>query len=605
MNRDRDAGPPDARRPGPHPGGHHPGANPTMPIRRPQRGWHAAPTEPIPAVVPEAGIDQAAEHATEQTQVIRPVSPGKPSLLKASGSMAIATLASRFTGFLWKLMLAWAVGTGVVNDSFMVANNLPNSIFEFLIGGVLTSVIVPVLVRAQKSDADGGEAYIQRLLSLGAVVLGVGTVLSVVGAGFLVDLYAAGDGKSNPELATAFAFLLLPQIFFYGVSALVSAILQAKEIFSPPAWAPVVNNLVVIATLVVYYLVPGEITLNPLRMTDAHLLTLGIGVTLGVAAQAVIQIPSLLRTGFRFRWRWGWDPRLTEFGGLALWMLAYVGISQIGLMAMSKAGTTAGAWSMYNYVWLLLQLPYGVIGFSVMTAILPRMSSAAADGDDQRVIDDLSLGNRLSTVALLPISGVMTAIGVPLGLALFSIGKSAGDASTLGVALAVSSFGVLPYAITMLQMRVFYAMKDARTPTLIMVVMTVVKIPLSLAAATLGSTQAVLYALVFVNSLSFVIGWLVGEAWLRHRMGPLGSRRFLVTLGKTLVATVVGALLAWLSTQAVDALIPGSAGAGTGWVQLLVGTVVGFVAIFGLMSLLRVAELQPAIGRLTGLLRRR
>ncbi|GAA3364421.1 murein biosynthesis integral membrane protein MurJ [Saccharopolyspora gregorii] len=571
-------------------------------------GWHAAETQPIPAVLPEPGLDQAAEQAQEQTQVLRPTGGGGggggKSLLRASGSMAIATLISRITGFGWKILLALIIGFGVENDSFTVANNLPNSVFELLIGGVLTSVIVPVLVRAQKSDSDGGESYIQRLLTLSVVMLVIGTALAVVAAPGLVWLYVRDGGNASPELATAFAYLLLPQILFYGISALMSAILQAKQIFSPPAWAPVVNNLVVIATICVYWTLPGELTVNPIRMTDAHLLTLGIGVTLGVVAQAFIQVPALRRTGFRFSWRWGWDPRLNEFGGLALWMLAYVGVSQIGLMVMSGVGTRAVVWSMYNYVWMLLQLPYGVIGFSVMTAILPRMSGAAADHDYPKVVADLSLGNRLSTVTLLPISGVMSAIGLPLALALFSVGKSSGDAGQIGIALAVSAFGVLPYAITMMQMRVFYALKDARTPTLIMVVMTVVKVGLALLCGLVEDPEMVLYALVFINSFSFVVGWVVGEVWLRHRLGRLEGRVFLITLGKTLLASVLGGLVTWGVVLGVDAVVPGEAGSGTGWLQLLAGTVVGFAVIFGLMALFRVRELEPAIGRVRAVLRR-
>src|SRR5690606_27837056 len=135
----------------------------------------------------------------------------------------------------------------------------------------------------------------------------------------------------------------------------------------------------------------------------------------------------------------------------------------------TRRSSDAGAWATYNYVWMLLQLPYGVIGFSIMTAILPRMSAAAADGDYKKLTEDLSLGNRLSTVTLLPISGIMTALGVPLAVALFALRGSADDAVTLGLALAISSFGVLPYALTMMQMRTFNALKDARTPTLIMV----------------------------------------------------------------------------------------------------------------------------------------
>ncbi|MEV0082504.1 murein biosynthesis integral membrane protein MurJ [Saccharopolyspora sp. NPDC050642] len=621
MNRDRDAGRfggnPGPPRPAPRPAPR-PDARPTAPIRRPgampqapgaPRGWHVAETQPIPAVPPEPGVYQAAEQATEQTQVIRPVSPGKPSLLKASGSMAIATLTSRITGFLWKLMLAGAIGFAVENDSFNVANTMPNMLFELLIGGVLTSVVVPVLVRAKKSDADGGERFVQTLMTLATVVLALGTLVAMLCTPILTWALVTDSDASNRDLVSAFAYLLLPQIFFYGISALVGAVLQAKQIFSPPAWAPVVNNLVVIATIGVYVLLPGRLTIDPVSMTDAHLLVLGVGVTLGVVCQAAVQVPALRKTGFRLRWRWGWDPRLSEFGGLALWMLGYVAVSQVGLWALTRVATGAagGALSTYTYAWMLLQLPYGVIGFSIMTAILPRMSAAAADGDNAKVIDDLSLGNRLSTVTLLPISAVMTALGVPLAVALFTTAKPdlLEQANTLGLGLAVSAFGVLPYALTMMQMRTFNAFNDARTPTLIMVVMTVVKVLMAFALPSVLAPEHVVFGLCFVNSFTFVVGWLVGEAWLRHRLGPLGSRRFLVTLAKTLTASVLGGLVAWASTLGVDALIPGTAGAGTGWLQLIVGVLVGFAAIFGLMSLLRVTELQPAIGRLTGLLRRR
>ncbi|WP_246025319.1 murein biosynthesis integral membrane protein MurJ [Saccharopolyspora antimicrobica] len=614
MNRDRDAGRMSGRAP-------HPGTRPTEPIRRPATaprpgpppvhgGWHVAETQPIPAIPPEPGMDQAAEQAAEQTQVIRPVSPGKgkPSLLKASGSMAIATLISRITGFLWKLMLAGVVGFGVVNDSFNVANTLPNMLFELLIGGVLTSVVVPVLVRARKGDADGGERFVQQLMTLAAVVLAVGTLLAMVAAPLLTMALVSDSEASNRALVTAFSYLLLPQIFFYGLSALVGAVLQSKQIFSPPAWAPVVNNLVVIATISVLALMPGAISEDPVSMTDPQLLVLGIGVTLGVFCQALVQLPALRRTGFRMRWRWGWDRRLSEFGGLALWMLGYVAVSQVGLIALSRVATdnAEGAWSTYSYVWMLLQLPYGVIGFSIMTAILPRMSAAAADGDYQRVIDDLSLGNRLSTVTLLPVSAVMTALGVPLSLALFAVKSDmSGQATTLGLALAVSAFGVLPYALTMMQMRTFNALNDARTPTLIVTLMTAAKVLMAFALPLVLEPDQVVFGLTFVNSFTYVIGWLIGEIWLRHRLGALGSRRFTKTLAKTLAASVVGALLCWASTLGVDAVIPGPPGLGTGWLQLLVGCAVGFGAIFGLMSILRVAELQPAIGRLTGLLRRR
>ncbi|WP_016700812.1 murein biosynthesis integral membrane protein MurJ [Actinoalloteichus spitiensis] len=530
----------------------------------------------------------------------------KRSVLRAAGSMAIATLISRITGFLWKAVLVWIVGWGAINDSFTAANNLPNIITELLLGGVLASVVVPVLVRAQKEDADGGQAFTERLLTLAAVILGVGMVLSVLAAPLLTAMYVSdGDTEANPALATAFAYLLLPQILFYGMSALFMAILQAKQVFGPPAWAPVLNNVVILATLGAYALLPGEMTVDPVRMTDTHLLVLGLGVTAGVVVQAAVLLPALRRAGVSLRWRWGFDSRLAEFGGLAAWVLGYVAVSQVGLVALSRVATAYGGLAIYSNAWLLLQLPYGVIGFSIMTAILPRMSAAAASHDYEKLKDDLSLGSRMCTTALLPLSALMTVLGAQIGVVLFSYGASGVEGGNrLGIALAVSAFGVLPYAVTMLQLRAFYAMKDSRTPTLLMGVMTLAKVPLIYLCPLVLAPEDVVFGITFVNSLTFVVGWIAGEIWLRHRIGRLGSRALAVTIGKTLVGSVVGA-----GAAALIVVLTGPGGmtpdsAIQAWLQLIFAGIVGVIVTFGVMLLLKTRELDPVAGKLRRLVRR-
>ncbi|MGH4025473.1 MAG: lipid II flippase MurJ, partial [Pseudonocardiaceae bacterium] len=378
------------------------------------------------------------------------------SLVGATGSMAVATLVSRITGFLRQLALAAVLGLLVVNDSYTVANTLPNMLYEILLGGVLTSVVVPLLVRAAKEDADQGEAYAQRLMTVVVVTLGIATALAVVAAPLLAWLFLGDSENANPTLATAFAYLLLPQILFYGLSGLFGAILNARSVFAPPAWAPVLNNVVVLLTLVLYILVPGEISLDPVRMGEPKLLILGLGTTLGIVAQALVQVPSLRRAGFRFGWRWGWDPRLTQAGGMAAWFVLYVVVGQLGYLVTTRAAAQGepGGIVIYSLVWLLLQLPFGVLGYSLLTAIMPRMSRAAAEGDVPAVVSDLSLGSRYLAVLLVPISVVLTLAGEQVGVALFSLGKASSNAERLGTALAVAAFGLLPYAVTMLQLRV-------------------------------------------------------------------------------------------------------------------------------------------------------
>ncbi len=546
-----------------------------------------ADTVVLPTISEEMAGESRALASTEST-----------SVGKATGSMAVAGLVSKVTGFVRTVVIVWVLGLTATADAYNAANSMPNQVYELLVGGVLTSVMVPLLVRALKDDKDCGEAYIQRLATMVITVLLAVTVLAMICAPLLTDLLVDNStGRANPALTTAFAYLLLPQIVFYGLAALFSAILNARNVFGLPAWAPVLNNFILIATFAVYPLLPGTLTLNPVRMDDLHILVLGIGSTLGVVVQAAVLIPSLLRRGFRLRWRWGWDPRFSEFGGLALWTVGYALLAQIGVLAVTNVTTAHGGLTIYNSVWLLVQLPYGVVGFALITAILPRMSRAAADDDVDRVKSDLSLANRLSTVVMLPMSVLMTALGPSLGIALFSVGKGAANANELGIALATAAFGVLPYAVTLIQMRVFYALKDARTPTLIMLVMIAVKVSLTYAAPVLLASEYVIYATTFANSLSFVVGWVIGELLLRKRLGPLYGR-MPQTLGKAFVAAAAAAAIAllvrWFSPY----------GAGGAWVSLTLGGIGGMVVAFTVLSKLKVPEMQALTHRIAAIVNR-
>nr|WP_236725500.1 murein biosynthesis integral membrane protein MurJ [Amycolatopsis orientalis] len=564
------------------------------------RPYDQLATQVMPAIK-DAPLVKPRPGETGEQDVAAP--PKAPSLAKSSGRMAIASLISRITGFAWKLLLVAAIGAQVENDSFNVANTMPNIIFELLMGGVLSSLVVPLLVRSQ-DDKDGGEAYTQRLVTVAGTLLVVGTTIAVFAAPLITRLYVDDNGEANPALVTAFAYLLLPQIFFYGVFALLSAVLNAKHVFGPTAWAPVINNLVVIFTILVVWIMPGNISTDPVSITDPKLLTLGLGVTAGIVAQSVLLIPPLLRSGFKFKWRWGIDKRMKEFGGLALWTVGYVAVSQIGYTITTRVLTSGsqGGVTAYSNAWLLFQLPYGVIGVSLLTAIMPRMSRAAADGDHKKLIGDLSYASRISTVTLLPISAVMTIVGGSVGIALFTLGKGrVEDASRMGEALAISAFALLPYALVMLQMRVFYAMKDARTPVLIMIVMTVVKVPLLYLCPVLLSKDNIVLGVMMVNGLTFVVGAILGQVWLWVTLGNLRSKRVLGVILFTVVASVLGVGAAWLAGQ----VVPDSFGPTFhAWVKLVLQTVVGIAVSFGVLMALKVEELKPATDRITRLIKR-
>ncbi len=526
------------------------------------------------------------------------------ALVRASSGMAVATLVSRLTGFLRTLALATTVGLGLVGSSFQIANTLPNIIFELLLGGVLTSVVIPVLVRAAKDDGDDGDGFAQKLLSGAAVALALATIVAVVAAPLLVRPYI--ENPDDVGLATDFAYLLLPQIFFYGMGALFGAILNARAVFGPAAWAPVLNNVVALVALAVYWFLPDPTDGSP--VSTLQLLVIGLGSTLGILLQAAVMVPAIRRTGFRWRWRLGWDARLSEFGGLAAWVIGYVLVSQIGLTVITRVAFSAdeGGPAIYANAWLLIQVPYGVLGVSLLTALMPRMSAAAADGRLDQVVADLSLGSRLSTVALLPVSAILTVFGSQLGVAMFSLGRAGGDsAATLGATLSASAFGLLPMAVVMLQLRVFYAMADARTPTIIMLGMTAVKVPLAYLCPVLLPPDRVVLGLAAVNAFGFVVGLVAGNVWLRHRLGGLDGRRVARTAAMTTLASVVAVLAAVLVVTGLERVL----GVGTpvalrAWTVVLVGGAVSIVVLIVGMRLLRVGELDPVAARLARLVGR-
>jgi putative peptidoglycan lipid II flippase len=558
------------------------------------------------AVTREVADDATVSIGGSATEGMRTASTA--GVVRAGALMAIATVVSRVTGLLSKVALVAIIGSGLTNSAYTVANTLPNIVFELLIGGVLTSVAIPLLTRAQRSDADGGQEYTQRLMTIAVVGLLVATVIAVVAAPVLTHIYAPTSSVNNPDLPAQLALttklgrLLLPQIFFYGVAALFGAILNTKERFAANAWAPVLNNIVVIVVAGVLLVVRVSGSSITRGLTTTELLVLGIGTTLGIVLQAVVMVPALLQSGFRFRWRWGWDHRLTEAGGLVGWALVYVVISQVGVVVTTRVafGSAASGPLVFSYASLLFQMPYGILGVAVLTAIMPRLARHAAAGQMEDVKDDVSLANRLSSVALLPVSAALIVLGTSLATVLFGHGQAVhSDVIRIGVTIAAMAIGLVPLSMTLVQMRVFYAVKDGRTPTIINGIMVAVRVPLLLLSATL-EPKWIVPALALSTAASYVIGAVVGEFWLRARFGRMGTTRTLHTIGKMIAASAAGGGAAYLALRFTVGVTPD--GVLDAVKILLVGGTVGLLVIAVMTSLLKVQELAPVRRRVLGML---
>jgi putative peptidoglycan lipid II flippase len=572
-------------------------------------GAPAPPATPPATLEAPAGAGSPAEPGQEAAQADvqhqAEDEPAAPSLLASSRTMAIASLVSRITGFLRSVAIAAAVGAGIysVGDAYGLANTLPNMVYELLLGGVLTSVLIPVLVKAQQDDPDRGVAYTQRLLSIATATLAGATLLAVLAAPWLIGVF--GGPPQYRSVATLWATLLLPEIFFYGLGAMIAAVLNSRHSYGWPAWAPVLNNLITIAAALLFLLIPGPHDLSTGTITDTQILVLGIGTTLGIVAQALVLLVPLRRTGFVWQWRFRAAPneagRMAEFRTLTLWVLGYVAISQAGVIVINRVANQNGGVQIFAYADLLFMVPYGILGVSLLTALMPRMSRSAARGDTDAVLEDLRLGSRLSAVALIPISVGLMVFG-PAFTKVVLLGRfSQSNAQLTGLALAAGAFGLLPFAVVMLQQRVFYAMRDARTPTFINLAMVATKIALVLAGSQLLHGRSVLIALTVSTSASYLVGCLVGYQLLRRQFGGLGFAPVARTIGWISVAAAGGGVVGLLVVLAGKAVLGG--GRTAALVELVVGGALGgAVAVLLAMRLPlpEVAQIASAIRGRTG-----
>jgi putative peptidoglycan lipid II flippase len=508
------------------------------PLRQPAR----PPAGPGPA---GAGVGPVSATPTAGT--------AQAALVRSSGVMAVGTLGSRLTGFLRTLVQNYALGAFLLGSAYNLSNTLPNVVYNLALGGILTSVIVPLIVNASRREFDRGAGYDQRMFTLITVALAGITLVAMAAVVPIVGLYSGTAITGRTEhLAVIWALFFIPQIFFYGVSSLIAAILNSRGSFAAPMWTPIVNNLVVIGVLALYVSMAG-VHRDPSTISGGEVQLLGLGTTLGIVAQTVALLPALRRVGF------SWHPRLDfrrgevrEIGRMAGWMFGYIAATQVAFLVTTKlAGDTKTGVSDYSYAWLLFQLPYAVVGISVITALLPRMSAHASERRYGLVRSDFSTGVRLASAIVVPCSLVLAVLGPSLGNVFFSHGATnAAEARYIGVVFAVFCLGLTPYMVFQLQLRVFYSLHDSRTPAVIGLVTMAVNIVTNLLALSLLPRADLVAGLGagfgLANLVGTVIAWRILAVRLRGldgwRIGRSLVRMHAATVPAALIAVIVGML---------------------------------------------------------------
>lgn len=520
------------------------------------------------------------------------------SIGRASALIGAGTIVSRLTGILRTVVLVaaiGAVGSGAA-DAFAVANQLPNNIYAIISTGLLSAVIVPQIVKAAAHD-DGGSAFVSKLFTLGTVALLATTALAVVAAPLLVQLYADRFTPDQLALATAFAYWCLPQILFYGLFALVGEALNARRVYGPYTWAPIVNNIVSIAGFLVFIALFGSPVTSVDGWTPEMVLLLAGTATAGIIVQTILLLVFWRRSKLNvrpdFRWR---GVGLSHIGRLAGWTFLMVLAGQLAGLVQSRvlsgASESGPAIAASQYAWLLFMLPYSIIVLSIGTPYYTQLSEHAAAGRDEEVRGDIGRSIRILGFFIVASTAALAVAAVPSSRIFTNTAEQALQAAPVLLCFLI---GLIPLAVLFVVQRTFYAYNDTRTPFFFTLVQCVLVVATALIASWLVPLQQLAAGVALGQSFASVVQ-VVLATWLLHRrLGRLAVGEWMLALGRFALAAVPAAGAGW-----VTYLLLGGPEGWTSSGQLLgalgaaiIGTVV-LVMYAAVLALLRAPELSIA-----------
>jgi len=474
-------------------------------------------------------------------------------LFRASGIMAIGTILSRITGFVRALLAVAVLGTALLADTFNVANTMPNILYNLLVGGALTAIFVPQLVRSFE-DHDGGHGFASRLVTTISLILLVLVAVGVIFAPALVRLYAPEFStpgfETEQEIAVAFTRYCLPQIFFLGLFTMLGQVANARGSFAPLMWAPIANNLVVIVVFAAILITERSLALG--TITDLQVQILGWGTTLGVVVQALILISVVKRSGIHIRPMFGLGGLGKSFG-LAGWTLIYVLISQLGYLVTvnvatsaavrsAQAGITTGVgFTPFTSAYYIMLLPYSIVTISIVTALLPHLSRLAIAKDVEEVRKQLIRAIRMVAVVTVPSAVALLLFG-PLMTQSLYLGISLEDARYIGFVLSALSIGLVAFSINLILIRGFNAFEDTKTQVLSILIINIISVALSYVFLETLDSYWVTVGLGIAFSVSYIVGLFITIFLLKKHIGRLQVGDFAAQHGLLLIASFVGML---------------------------------------------------------------
>jgi putative peptidoglycan lipid II flippase len=533
----------------------------------------SAPVEPVPD--DSTSLDEAP----------------RAGLVRASAAVAAGTLLSRVTGLVRVLVLAYALGKFTLADTYNLANTTPNIVYELVLGGVLSATLVPLFV---DHLARGDERATSAVFTVTLTALIGLTVVAMVAAPLIARLYAIDTSGSQRSaqihVMVLFTLAFMPQMIFYGFTALATAVLNAHRRFVAAAFAPVVNNVLVIAVLLAF---AARIADDRAAWTDVArirddvgmLVLLGVGTTAGIVAMALVLVPALRRAQVRLRPVFEWrHPAVITMLRLSGWTVAYVVTNQIALLfvlVLAKSGD-AGDVSAYIYAYAFYQLPHGLLAVSIMTTMTPELARRVTAGDEPGLRRDFALGLRYLVVLVLPASVLFVVLAQPM-VGVLAIGNfSAADAAVTADVLQAMAISVIGFSIYLYALRLFYAFHDTRTPFFLNLFENVVNVVLAIALFPTFGVRGLALAWTGAYLLAAVVTLLA----VRRRVGRIQGTAVVGTAWRAALASLALALVA-----APVAEVIGHESAAKAVAATVVAAALGVVAYLAVLALLRTEEL--------------
>lgn len=512
----------------------------------------------------------------------------EPTVARSTILMSAATLASRITGLARTWVMAFALGNTLITSAYQVANTMPNMIYELVAGGLLNAAFVPLyLLQIEKSGKEGGNRYASNLLNIVILIMGVLAVLASVFAPQIIatQTFTQPMDAEVASVAVAFFRIFAFQLLFYGIGGVVTAVLNANRVYFLPSVAPAFNNVVVILSFVAYTF---------LFSSDAHLalMVLAIGTTLGVVAQMAVQVPALVKQGFKWRLRIDFkDPGLIDTLKTGVPMIIY-------LVGMLAAFSFRNAFSLVsgddgpstlNYAWTWFQLPHGIIAVSLSRALFTEMSKSIAAKNMLEFKRFMKIGISGTLLIVIPLAGLMYVLSEPLMLIFRAGAFNAEDVAYVGSVLSVWVLALPFYSLQLYLFNVFASLRRFTTFSLICTGFCVLQCALYALLtnpAFLGLIGICVSDLVYYSVTSIIL-----LVVLRRYVGGIGMRSALASAAKALLATAVGMLIIVWALH----YLPSWEGPLGGLLMVLLYGGGALIVILALYKILRIKEMDLLI----------